>query len=252
MLLLILFESCRESPIVDRELMKFNKRETSFQQEVRRSPKGKFNPFYMSAKEKEKELGLDSLENGFESLQIRVWYDNVYSNKQKLITITYESQKWEAKLYTAKPKSSQEYVLSNDPKSLTPKMGWDKFSNRLLNLNILTLPDGVELENCGAGGGDGSGYNIEIATQKHYRFYTYLEPQDYADECSYAKNMIAILNLLDHNFGIHEAQHTTMHWQNTGQDVVTSSSAILQVWFGAGPFSFKLNCYFQLYVLNYH
>jgi hypothetical protein len=29
-------------------------------------------------------------------------------------------------------------------------------------------------------------------------------------------------------------------WQNTGLDVGTSASAILQVWFGTGPFSFKL------------
>ena len=41
-----------------------------------------------------------------------------------------------------------------------------------------------------------------------------------------------------------------MHWQNTGRDIVTSSSAILQVWFGAGPFSFKLNWQLQLYVIN--
>ncbi len=31
-----------------------------------------------------------------------------------------------------------------------------------------------------------------------------------------------------------------MHWQNTGRDIVTSALAILQVWFGAGPFSVKL------------
>ncbi len=32
-----------------------------------------------------------------------------------------------------------------------------------------------------------------------------------------------------------------MHWQNTGRDIETSASAILQVWFGAGPFTFKLS-----------
>ncbi len=31
-----------------------------------------------------------------------------------------------------------------------------------------------------------------------------------------------------------------MHWQNTGRDLVTSASAILQVWFGAGPFHLNL------------
>ena len=31
-----------------------------------------------------------------------------------------------------------------------------------------------------------------------------------------------------------------MHWQNTGQDVVTSSSAILQVWFGLDRFRLNL------------
>ncbi len=39
-----------------------------------------------------------------------------------------------------------------------------------------------------------------------------------------------------------------MHWQNTGRDFVTSSSAILQVWFGAGPFSFELYRKLQPYI----
>jgi hypothetical protein len=29
-----------------------------------------------------------------------------------------------------------------------------------------------------------------------------------------------------------------MHWQNAGLDIETSAAAKLQVWFGAGPFSF--------------
>ena len=49
-----------------------------------------------------------------------------------------------------------------------------------------------------------------------------------------------------------EKQHTTMHWQNTGRDVVTSSSAILRVWFGAGPFSLKLYWQFQHHVSIHH
>ena len=43
-----------------------------------------------------------------------------------------------------------------------------------------------------------------------------------------------------------------MHWQNTGLDIETSASTTLQVWLGAGPFSFKHNWWFQLQVLIYH
>ncbi len=39
-----------------------------------------------------------------------------------------------------------------------------------------------------------------------------------------------------------------MHWQNTGQDFETSLSAILQVWFGAGPFSIELDRQVQHHV----
>ena len=43
-----------------------------------------------------------------------------------------------------------------------------------------------------------------------------------------------------------------MHWQNTGLDNVTSTSAILQVWFGAGLFSSNLigsfNISFQIVI----
>ena len=43
-----------------------------------------------------------------------------------------------------------------------------------------------------------------------------------------------------------------MHWQNTGLDIVTSSSAISQVWFGAWPFSIELHWWFQHRVSNCH
>jgi len=33
----------------------------------------------------------------------------------------------------------------------------------------------------------------------------------------------------------------TMHWQNTGHDIVTSSAATWQRWFGAGLFLLSIN-----------
>jgi hypothetical protein len=45
-----------------------------------------------------------------------------------------------------------------------------------------------------------------------------------------------------------------MHLQNTGLDVETSASAIWQVWFGAGPFTFELigNINFTFFINQQH
>ena len=202
MLFGLLLDSCKEPAWVDKELTNFDNSETTIKKEIPIAKKGNLSAFYTSTKHKQLQLGLDSLEEGFNGLQIRIWYDSIYVNKQKLVTILYTDGKWKAKVYRMRSTGSEYFVFSKDAKSLTPKTGWDNFSNRLLNLNILTLPDGMALDNCGGGGGDGGGYNIEVATKKHYRFYSYWEPQYYHDKCKYARSMIDILNLIEQELGV--------------------------------------------------
>lgn len=188
-LFLVLFSaSCKESANVNNQLIEFNNSTKHFRKEIRVYPNGMLDYFYTHSKEKSKQLGLDSLENGFNGLQIRIWYDVVNVSKQKVVVLTYSKGKWNGKVYYLKELSQAKDVM--------PKSGWVTFANKLLNLKILTLPDGGDLSDCGDGGGDGSTYNVEIATENHYRYYGYWEPQDYQEKCWQAKNMKEILSLL--------------------------------------------------------
>ncbi len=180
--------SCNESTTVNTHLVNFNNSTKQFKKEIRIYPNGQLDHFYTSSKEKQKLLGLDSIENGFDELQLRIWYDVVNVIEQKVVILTYSKEKWSGKLY---------YIIKpSKQKDVVPKSGWTAFANKLLNLKILTLPDGGNLSECGAGGGDGSTYNIELATKKHYRYYGYSEPQDYRGKCWQASNMNKILILL--------------------------------------------------------
>src|SRR6516225_598402 len=56
-----------------------------FKKEIPRYPNGKFDIFYILSKTKQRQLGLDSLENGFDSLQVRVWYDFSLFTRRRLV-----------------------------------------------------------------------------------------------------------------------------------------------------------------------
>ena len=157
---------------------------------------GNFDIFYQLAKDRQKQLGLDSLENGFHDLQIRVWYDFALVKEQKLIVITNKDTNWTAAVYDLQVDwdGKHETILSKKIRHVAPKSGWTTFSKKLLDLQILTLPNQDDVEGYSAGD-DGITYNIEVATKNQYRFYSYWEPQRYQDKFWQAKNMADILKL---------------------------------------------------------
>lgn len=79
---------------------------------------------------------------------------------------------------------------------MTPKSGWDKFINELLSLKIMTLPNMDDIPGLQDNWTDGVTYNIEIATKKRYRFYSYHLPDKFEDNFWQAKNMTEILSLI--------------------------------------------------------
>ena len=191
LLLIFLSTGCNRQANIDKELLGFNNITKYFIREIPTNPRGKIDAFFASTKEKQKLLGLESLENGFDGLQIRIWFDVVNIDKQKLVNITYKNLIWTTTVYD---------LITKTKRILIPKSGWINLSNNLLNLKILTLPNGDEILNCGGGGGDGSTYNIEIATINHYRYYSYWEPQLYTQTCWLAKNIKEVLSLITKEF----------------------------------------------------
>ena len=161
------------------------------------------NIFYEMAKTKQKQLGLDSIENGFDNLQIRVWYDFDLVKKRKLVVITNKNGNWTATVYDLQVDwdGHTETILSKKLKQVTPKSGWADFSKQLMNLQILTLPDQDDIPNY-AEGMDGRTYNVEVATKTQYRFYGYWEPREHQNKFWQAKNMSDILKLFRTELGV--------------------------------------------------
>ena len=196
-IVIVLLQSCKgqthsNSPLAFVDTTK------PFKKEIPTYPNGKADIFYDLAKTKQKQLGLDSIENGFDNLQIRVWYDFALVRERKLVVITNKDTNWAATVYNLQVDwdGKTETILSKKVKQVTPKSGWISFSKKLLDLKILTLPDQDDVKGY-SGGFDGRTYNVEIATKKQYRFYGYWEPQEYQDKFWQAKNMTDILKLFE-------------------------------------------------------
>lgn len=127
-----------------------------FKKEIPTYRDGGVDIFYALAKAKQKQLGLDSLENGFHNLQIRVWYDFALVRERKLVVITNKDTNWTATVYDLQVDwdGRTEAILSKKVKQVTPKSGWANFSKKLLDLKVLTLPNQDDVPNYG-GGADG-------------------------------------------------------------------------------------------------
>ncbi len=151
-------------------------------------------------------LDLKPLENGFDSIQIRIDFDCVKNTRESLIILTNDRKKWIAEL------SNIHYHYSENGKvdsisrefiNTIPKSGWVKFINKLFDLKILTIEDNHKIPDFEYYmPADGCGIWIEIATKNVYRCYGYDNPSFYDTKYWQTANVIAIQNLLYEEFNI--------------------------------------------------
>lgn len=197
------FASCKEATNTYSQNFTFVDTTKPFKKEIQTYEDGKFNIFYSLAKELQKELKLDNLENGFDNLQIRVWYNFALVREKKLLVITNKDNNWTATVYNLQVDwdGETETLLSKKVKQVKPKSGWAIFSKKLLDLKVLTLPDQDDLPNYHQGM-DGRTYNFEVATKNQYRFYSYWVPQAFQEEFWQAKNIVNILKLFEQELSV--------------------------------------------------
>ena len=171
-----------------------------FKKEIPTYKDGGVDLFYTLKKQKERQLQLDSLESGYDSLQIRVWYDYALFTNRDLIVIKRTNGKWSADRYEMIVHwdylNNTETIKTTKKKFVTPKSGWGYFINKLLELKIMTLPDMNSIPRLQDNWTDGVTYNIEVATKRQYRFYGYHLPEKFEDNFWQAKNMTGILHLI--------------------------------------------------------
>lgn len=148
-------------------------------------------------------LSLEKLENGFDSMQIRIWYGYAFEDTGQLVIFTNENNKWTSDFLTlsfnVNENKDSVWSIGKELLRRNPKSGWDSFIKKLLDYQILSLPDMAEIdENITIA--DGHAFTVEIATNNNYRFYQYQEPEMVKDRLWQAKNMSYILKLIESEF----------------------------------------------------
>jgi hypothetical protein len=165
-------------------------------------PDDKKRDYFMKIKRSIQENAeLTSLEDGFDSLQIRIWYGYT-SHFEHLVVLKNEQGKWDAILY------SMHYIYSNRSlkeiikyqKRVEPKSGWENLLNKLNTLKILSLPDMSTLEGYGIDM-DSKGITVEIADKKMYRIYSYAFPEFHKNDHWQANNMDKISRIVEEELG---------------------------------------------------
>lgn len=164
----------------------------------------------------EKALGLDSLNNGFDSVQIRFWYGCALGD-EKLLVFSNKNGEWVGEL------SHKEYLLSKTSQRydsiirtidyVSPLSGWERFLGKLFSLHLLTLPDIESIEGFKEESiADGCGVSVEIATKNFYRIYDYHNPDSYEDKYWQAREIMYILYLVNKEFNIRDMWPTHESW----------------------------------------
>lgn len=171
----------------------------TFRKDIARSPDGRPDYYYQVVAAKAKQLRLDFLENGFDSLQIRIWYEWELLYERKLIVIKGTAGHWNASQYDYEQFSyNSDHIQVKDSilRPLKLSSNWNEFINKLVDLKMFTLPTMDSIPGLDDSWLDGVTYIFEIATKSEYRFYRYHVPEEFADKFWQAKNVVAILSVI--------------------------------------------------------
>jgi hypothetical protein len=145
-------------------------------------------------REGEKKLKLDTIANGYDSLQIRIWYNFPKCVGDEILCLKRQNSIWSA---TFRNRSTKENL------PIKPKCDWSVLMNKLYSYNILNLPDMHDIKGCHVVYLDPSFYSVEISDKYHYRLYSYIYPERfYNKRFKDVRNMMRILKLIREEFGI--------------------------------------------------
>jgi len=145
---------------------------------------------------------LDTLELGYDSLQIRLWYAYHLKNPEEHIVVIKKDSTWSAELHDIAwfRNDDTAYIVKREIKQGMPRIGWPSFIDSLVKLNILTLPDQTKVPDMHLV------YNapviiVEVATKTTYRQYAYTVPLDFVNKFSQARDLEKIMDLIEDQLG---------------------------------------------------
>ena len=144
--LMFLFTSCivkSDKPVLKSD--KINKQE--FVKIVPKLENG--NPYYFCkmAKSYTEQARLTVIENGFDSIFIRLWY--VFDFNFRVVELKKQAGIWTGQLHILRDGDvdigALKSIDSIKSVKISPKSGWDFFINKIWALGIITLPDPSEI-----------------------------------------------------------------------------------------------------------
>lgn len=152
----------------------------------------------------EKQEGFETLENGFDSLAIRITYEATIEPIGQVVELTKAKSTWNAQLFLIHyaltgPNKDSVIVVKKEVRTALPKSGWDTFINKLFNLQILTMKIDPRLSDSDVMG-SGSGFVFQVATKNRYRYYFYYPIGINKDEFWQARKLDSALELIEKEF----------------------------------------------------
>lgn len=166
--------------------------------------------------ETEKLLNIETIENGYNEFQIRVWLGYSFNDTAHLLILSKQFGKWEGKLYEMiyhyQPKTYDSILQSYYPvfpdiieieKNISvvdPVSGWELFLKNLFNTGVFDLPHYKRIPDYYLPT-DADGVTFEIASQKKYRLFHYPSPELYSGRIREADKVIKIIKLIEKEFG---------------------------------------------------
>ena len=157
------------------------------------------------AKSYTEQARLAVIENGFDSMFIRLWY--VFDFNLRVVELKKQTGIWSGQLHTLKEGDMAMYELTNIDSiksvKISPKSGWDFFINKIEVLGIIKLPDPSEIPGYYSRElPETAGFVVvEIGTTKKYRIYSYDTPL-LLQKIKETKNMEDIMIFIQDEFGI--------------------------------------------------
>jgi len=175
----------------------------SFIRDIPKDKNGKLVEYLELIHEAESKSNFFSLENGFDSICVRIWYGYVYSDRLQVFEIKNSNSIWSSELYQLKAiyDSNTSSLLSLKKEKIETRKQPDlsTFFKEISNLKILELPD------CNSISGyifdtHSNSVIIQVSTNNKYRVYSYSSILGNVNKHWQADCMNKILQKIENDF----------------------------------------------------
>lgn len=152
---------------------------------------------YIYALQISDQMNLSDISNGYDSLQIRVWFPTEKDGSHLLLILKRTANKWNMKAYKylADYTNQNPEIISYKKISAQPKNSWDLIINAVDKIKILEVKDFREIENYDYNSTHPAHYTFEVATCSSYRYFEIPDPEKNRSVPE-AKKVLEFVNLL--------------------------------------------------------